>query len=184
MRAFVALSPSAEASAHLEQFLAVRRDAAAFRWSDDFHVTLAFCDGLPERAVDDLIGRLAEICGRHRSWTGRIAGGGAFPHADRAKVLWAGLRTDDPARLQRLSSSCRHAGSAVGAAVDGRRFTPHLTVARMGRPQQVTPWVRLLEGYAGPEFEVGSLSLIASHLGEGRGRRPRYEELAELAFRA
>lgn len=182
MRAFVALTPSAEASGHLEEFLAVRRHAADFRWSDDFHLTLAFFEQLPEHASDDLTDRLAEICARHRPWTARIAGGGAFPHPDRAKVLWAGLRADDPDRLERLSSSCRHAGSAVGANVDGRRFTPHLTIARMVRPRQVSSWVRLLDAYAGPEFEVGSVSLFASHLGEGRGRRPRYEELARLSF--
>ena len=36
----------------------------------------------------------------------------------------------------------------------------------------------MLEGYAGPSWTAGDVTLIASHLGEGRGNRPRYEEVA------
>ena len=44
MRLFVALVPPSEAVEHLDAFLAVRREAAAFRWSlaEQLHVTLAF----------------------------------------------------------------------------------------------------------------------------------------------
>ncbi len=69
----------------------------------------------------------------------------------------------------------------VKVAVDGQRFRPHLTLARLGRPQRVTRWVQLLDGYAGPAWQVTSWSLVASHLGEGPGRRPRHETVATLA---
>jgi 2'-5' RNA ligase len=112
--------------------------------------------------------------------TVRIAGGGAFPHPDAAKVLWAGLRTTDHAELVRMSEGARRAASAAGVAPDGQRFRPHLTVARMGRPRQVTRWVQLLDAYEGPSWQAGEWSLVASHLGEGPGRRPRYEEAARF----
>ena len=35
--------------------------------------------------------------------------------------------------------------------------------------------MRLLDAYEGPVFTVDQVALVASHLGEGPRRRPRYE---------
>ena len=66
--------------------------------------------------------------------------------------------------------------------VDGQRFRPHLTVARLGQPAEVSGWVRLLDGYHGPHWRAGSVDLIASHLGEGPRGRPRYERVETFPF--
>lgn len=179
---FVALVPPPEAAGHLDEFLDVRRAAAPLRWTtaDQLHVTLAFLAQVPDRRLDELVERLAAAARRRTPVTTRIAGGGAFPHPDAAKVLWAGLALDDEGsrELLRMAEGARNAANAAGVAVDGQRFRPHLTVARTGRPQQVTRWVQLLDGYEGPAWQASEWSLIASHLGEGPGRRPRYEVVA------
>ncbi len=97
-----------------------------------------------------------------------------------ARVLWAGLALDEAGRAEvdALAAGARTAMARAGAPVDGMRFHPHLTVARLGRPQEVTRWVRLLDAYEGPPWTIGEVALLASHLGEGRRRRPRYEVLA------
>jgi 2'-5' RNA ligase len=66
--------------------------------------------------------------------------------------------------------------------VAGERFKPHVTIARMGRPVEATPWVRLLESYRGPAYDLEEISLIASHLGEGPRKRPRYEVLERFGL--
>ena len=73
------------------------------------------------------------------------------------------------------------AASRAGVATDGQRFRPHVTVARLGRPAQVSSWVRLLDGYAGPTWATTGWALGASHLGEGPRRRPRYERVETFA---
>ena len=62
MRTFVAVVPPADVVEHLDEFLSVRREAAPFRWSaaEQWHVTLAFAESVPERSVDDLDERLAD----------------------------------------------------------------------------------------------------------------------------
>ncbi len=182
MRAFVAVLPPPEVARHLDEFLTVRRDAAAFRWSDpdQWHVTLAFTDSLPDRSLDELDDLLARAAGRHDSFGMRIAGGGAFPHADGARVLLAALEPDAP--MDGLAAACRSALSRAGARVDGQRFRPHVTLARLGRPTSVTPWVRLLDAYDGPRWTVSEVALVASHLGEGPRRRPRHEVLGTYAL--
>ena len=179
MRMFVALVPPEDAIEHLDEFLAVRREAAPFRWTlaEQIHVTLAFLASVPERKLDDLVERLARAAKRRTPVTTRVSGGGAFPDPARARVLWAGLDLDETGRTEvgRMATGARAAASKAGVEVGGQRFRPHLTVARLGRPAEVTPWVRLLDAYVGPRWPADTISLVASHLGEGPRNRPRYE---------
>jgi len=66
--------------------------------------------------------------------------------------------------------------------VDGQRFRPHITVARLGHPQEVTSWVRLLDAYRSPTWTVDRVTLVASYLGAGPRGRPRYEPVEEFAL--
>lgn len=178
MRMFVAAVPPSEALEDLEEFLSVRREAAPFRWTvpDQWHITLAFLAEVPDRSYDDLVERLVRAARKRHPMRATIAGGGAFPHVGRAKVLWTGVDLDDREELRRLATGCRAAASKAGIEVAGERFKPHITVARMGgRPIEGTPWVRLLDAYRGPEYDLDEITLIASHLGEGPRKRPRYE---------
>jgi len=181
-RMFVAAVPPPEVVEHLDEFLSVRREAAGFRWSapDQWHLTLAFSAAVPDRSVDDLGDGLGRAAARRRAFELRVTGGGAFPHADRARVLVARLGADDDAatELDRLAAGCRQAMSRAGARADGQRFRPHLTLGRLGHPDNVTSWVRLLDTYEGPAWRVEEVSLVASHLGEGPRRRPRHEVVA------
>ncbi|WP_122816017.1 RNA 2',3'-cyclic phosphodiesterase [Nocardioides pantholopis] len=183
MRMFAAVVPPEDAIEHLDEFLEVRRDAAGFRWAgaEQLHLTLAFLAQVPDRALDDLLERLARAAGRRTPFPARVVGGGAFPNPARARVLWAGLGLDEAGRteLDRLATGARAAAAKAGIAVDGQRFRPHVTVARMGRPQEVSDWVRLLDAYEGPGWTVDTLTLVESHLGEGPRGRPRYEVVAE-----
>lgn len=187
MRTFVALQPPPDAVDHLDAFLEVRRDAASFRWSptEQFHVTLAFLAEVPEHALDGLVEGLGRAAARRTSVETALAGGGAFPDVARARVLWAGLDLEDAGRteLERLAIGARTAANRAGVPVDGQRFRPHVTLARLGRPADVTRWVRLLDGYRGPSWTVDHVALVASYLGEGPRGRPRYETLEQLPLR-
>ena len=181
---FVAVVPPDDVVEHLDDFLEPRREHGSFRWSpaEQLHVTLAFLAAVPDRALDDLVDGLERAAGRRAGLTARIAGGGAFPGPADARVLYAGLDVDADGRLEldRLSTGARAAAGRAGVAVDGQRFRPHVTVARLGRPTEVTRWLRVLESYAGPAWTVDRVALVASYLGEGPRGRPRYETVAEL----
>ncbi|WP_298519453.1 RNA 2',3'-cyclic phosphodiesterase [uncultured Nocardioides sp.] len=178
MRLFAALTPPAEALEHLDEFLEPRRAAGELRWvqADQVHVTLAFYESVPERKLDDLVERLARAAARRTAFETALTGGGAFPDVARAKVLWAGLDLDEPARteLDRLATGCRAAASRAGVEVDGARFRPHLTLGRTKFPHDVSAWVRLLDAYTGPRWRADTLTLVASYLGQGPRGRPRH----------
>lgn len=181
MRLFVALVPPDEAVEHLDAFLDVRRAAAPLRWATaaQFHVTLAFLADVEERRIEDLGERLERAAAKRTGFETAIAGGGAFPSASNARVLWAGLDLNDHDReeLDRLATGCRAAANRAGIPVDGQRFKPHVTVARLGYPSEVSDWVKLLDAYAGPRWPADHIELVASYLGEGPRGRPRYETI-------
>lgn len=185
MRMFVALVPPEEALADLEEFLAPRQEASSgFRWTvpEQWHVTLAFLPQVSDRSLDDLLARLERAARRRTPFTVSVAGGGAFPHVGRAKVLYAGLDVTDGEELRRLARGSRAAANKAGAAAEGTRFHPHLTLARIGRPLDLTKWVRVLDAYRGPAWEAREISLVESHLGEGPRKRPRYEVVEAFAL--
>jgi 2'-5' RNA ligase len=188
MRLFAALYPPAAAVEHLDDFLAPRREAGTdLRWTDteQFHVTLAFMPEVAEHLVEPLADALAESLSERRPLDLRVIGGGAFPNAAEAKVIWGGLDVrDDPAgeSLTSLARTVRLTASHAGAAPQGGPFRAHLTVARSRRAFEATRWLRILEAYAGPAWIADEVTLVASHLGESRGRRPRYEVMAQVAL--
>lgn len=188
MRMFVAVRPPEEAIEDLDEFLSVRRAAGPFRWAlaEQLHLTLAFLADVPDHRLDALFERLAHAARRRTAFGTAIAGGGAFPDPARGRVLFADLDLTPEAstELDRLATGCRTAATTSGLEVDGQRFRPHLTLARIGRPTELSSWVRLLGAYRGPAWSVEEIALVGSHLGEGPRRRPRYEVIETFGLRS
>jgi RNA 2',3'-cyclic 3'-phosphodiesterase len=183
MRVFAAVVPPQEVLDHLEEAISPRREAGAgLRWTDphQWHVTLAFMATVPDHAVEPLVERVAESVAEVGPLRLALHSAGTFPDPGAARVLWTGVTGDD---LGPLARRVRSAANRAGAAPTGGPLHPHVTLARFPRPTEATRWVRALEPYAGPAWTASEVTLIASHLGEARGRRPRYEELATAPLR-
>jgi 2'-5' RNA ligase len=183
MRLFSAIIPPDHVVEHLDQFLSVRREAGDFRWTalDQWHLTLAFMPDVADRHLDDLVDRLKRAGHKRHPFELALAGGGAFPNVARAKVLYAAIPGEHE-ELNRLATGARAAATRAGTEVDGGKFRAHLTLARLGQPQELSNWIRLLDAYQGPTWQVDEFALIESHLGEGPRKRPRYEVLDTFPF--
>ena len=148
MRMFVAVRPPKPVLEDLERFVEPRRDSdSAMRWTrpQAWHLTLAFMAEVADRQLDGLVERLSDTA----TATGfelSLAGAGAFPNPGRAKVMWTGV-DGDVAQLAQLAGKVRSACSRSGVAVEGGEFRPHLTLARLARPMDVTRWLRIFELY-------------------------------------
>jgi len=176
---FVALPLPEAVKDDLAGFLEPRQEAGGhelgLRWTlpGQWHITLAFLADVADRNTDELLERLERAATRRKSFALRMAGAGAFPHAANAKVLWMGAEHDGE-ELMRLAGGVRAAAAKSGIAVGGGRFHPHLTLARVRPPSDVSRWLRVLETYSGPSWPVDEVALIASYLGQGTDGRPRH----------
>ncbi len=180
MRLFVAVVPPLQVLEDLADFVEPRREQdGPLRWvlPEQWHLTLAFMPSVADRHLDELAERLARAAIRRHAFDLQLVGAGTFPNPAQAKVLWAGTH-GDTAHLLQLSTGARAAASKSGIEVDGAKFRPHLTLARIPRPVDVTRWLRVFDTYAGPSWRVEAVELIESQLGQGPRGRPRHQTIA------
>jgi 2'-5' RNA ligase len=186
MRLFVAIAPPSAVLDELDALVEPLRERRLdLRWTnrEAWHVTLAFLGQVDEAAAARLLPRLERAARCHHQVRLAFAGAGAFPAAARANVLWGGLSGDRGA-LARLAESVAAGASRAGAPPPdkGRRFQPHLTLARCRMPADVTELVAVLDGYQGQPWTADRLHLVRSRL--GATEYPRYTSLASWPLRA
>ena len=105
------------------------------RWTRDenFHLTLRFIGDVDEGVADDVDSALLEI--NAPPFDVFIVGIGYFGKAKAARAVWAGIETSEP--LIRLQQKVDSAMQRIGLAAEERKYTPHITLARLkGTPQR------------------------------------------------
>jgi 2'-5' RNA ligase len=177
MRLFVGLAPPAAVLDNLDAACApLRAGREDLRWTSRelWHITLAFLGEVGEESLGRLLPRLERAARRHLTFGLSLAGAGAFPSPARANVLWGGLSGDRKA-LGELAMSVSAGARRAGAPPpdEGRRYRPHVTLARCRVPADVRSIVDNLSEYQGPAWAVEEIYLIRSTL----GGHPRYETL-------
>jgi RNA 2',3'-cyclic 3'-phosphodiesterase len=185
MRLFVAIALPPAALDELDALAAPLRAARQdLRWTnrEAWHVTLAFLGQVEESAAARLLPRLERAAQRHHAFRLAFCGAGAFPAPARANVLWSGLSGDRGA-LAHLAQSVAAGARRAGAPPPdrGRRFQPHLTLARCRMPADVTGLVAALAGYQGQPWAADRIHLVRSRL--GAAAPPRYATLASWPLR-
>jgi 2'-5' RNA ligase len=184
VRLFVAITPPAMALHELEAAVApLQALRPELRWSNpqSWHVTLAFLGEVDEKVAERLAARMERAAARHPGVDLLTAGGGAFPTVPRARVLWTGIRGDQEA-LKEIADSVAAGARRAGAPTpdEGRKFRPHITLARSKEPADVRPLVDALTGYCGSTWPADRIHLIRSYLGPA----PWYESIGSWPLRA
>jgi 2'-5' RNA ligase len=186
MRLFVAIAPPPGVLDELDALAAPWRAARHdLRWTsrEAWHVTLAFLGEVEESAVARLLPRLERAARRHPEIRLAFSGAGAFPAPHRANVLWSGISGDCGA-LAGLAATVAAGASRAGATPPdkGRRFQPHLTLARCRLPADVTGIVAALAGYQGQAWTADRIHLVRSRL--GAVAQPRFSTIGWWPLRA
>lgn len=179
-RLFVAVVPPASVRDAWDAFLEPRRDAdTELRWAlpESWHVTCAFMGRVADADADDLAEALQSVAARTAPFTVAVEGGGAFPHPDKALVLWLGV-TAGAQELGDLAVRCRNAATGCGIEVDGGRFRPHVTIAR-ANGQRVLRWLPVLDAIGRQAWPVTGFRLVRSQLHPGGAG---YQTVAEYAL--
>jgi len=142
---------------------------------ESFHLTLVFLGDCPDdtlQAAHESFETLHEP-----AFTLQLQGLGLFGK-DKPHTAWAGLAPSPP--LLRLQNKAETIARRAGCPIDGRRFTPHVTLGRF--PPPAFPETARLEravamggGFASDPWEVSDLVLWQSHR---TGKGPHYEVLA------
>lgn len=178
MRLFAAVELGAEALLALRTAVARVRKAApdqsGLRWLDSsgWHLTLQFFGEVDAARVATLSEACTAAAGTSAPFTLTLAGLGAFPRPERARVVWVGVQRG-ATELEALARALwAHTGD-LGFEPEARVFRPHVTLARARKPARV---IELLDAHppAAIDSVVAGITLFRSHLDRSGAR---YEAL-------
>jgi 2'-5' RNA ligase len=138
-RTFIALEIPTDVRAAVIDYIKQLRDkvpdvSASWSREDNLHLTLKFLGEVPVTRIEDVSAAASAAARASGQFELILAGSGVFPPKGKPSVLWIGL--EDPQGglhnvQQRLEEEC----DAHGFMRDSRAYHPHLTIARIRRPQ-------------------------------------------------
>ncbi len=177
MRAFIAIDlppPLKQAIAAVQSKLRSSLPLEAnkssdIRWTrpEGIHLTLKFLGNISDPQAELVTDSLRSLPPVER-FRIEVKGFGFFPNNHRARVLWVGVEA--PAALACLAADVEAAMERLGFAKEDRAFTPHLTLARFGRPEPrpaIETALREVRGATLGAFDVSGYFLFESRLSAG-----------------
>jgi RNA 2',3'-cyclic 3'-phosphodiesterase len=156
LRSFIAVEIPAEIQGALADRISPLKKTlpkALIRWVDpqNVHLTLKFLGDVSPADLEHLCGVLAPEVAACEPFSMSVGGLGAFPSLRRARVLWIGLAAPDA--LMTLSRLVETVTTRLGFPSEGRSFSPHLTVARVGQGASTTDLQRIHTALEGTKID-------------------------------
>lgn len=140
------------------------------RWvaPHNLHITLRFIGEVSEDRAQDIVAALDRI--RTGAFPVTVSGAGRFGSGDRTRTLWAEVERSEA--LDALHEKIDRALINTGLAPEGRKYTPHVTLARFGGGRgrdaaagRILQWLEAQGGFFAMPFEAREFVLYESHLG-------------------
>ncbi|WP_274423154.1 RNA 2',3'-cyclic phosphodiesterase [Chelativorans sp. YIM 93263] len=138
------------------------------RWVDveNYHLTLRFIGDIEGHVADEVANALDRV--RRPSFSLTLSGVGAFgqkkPHA-----VWAGVAASPD--LYALQGEIERICQRLGLPADPRKFTPHVTLARLknASPRDVASYLSARGNFATAPFRVNRFVLMSARESTGGG---------------
>ena len=173
LRCFIAIGLPDEVKAGFKDLQAQLKSGGqgSIKWVDPYsiHLTLKFLGGVDAAKIPPITAAMEEATQGIAPFSLKVEGLGAFPNLRRVQVVWVGMsgEVDKLANLQQCLESNL---AGLGFTPENRRFTPHLTLARVRDRASFDEREGLGELIAGTKFEpvhsfpVEAVSLMKSQL--------------------
>ena len=159
LRLFVGIPFPPELKLRLSQLCA---GVPGARWVDpgNFHLTLRFIGEVGEDLAADIDAALSRL--RARPFVLQLAGTGVFGNGGMPKSLWVGVERNLP--LAALRDKIEQALVRSGLPPEPRKFSPHVTLARLKHPapDQIAAFLSASAQFRAEPLEVDGFSLVAS----------------------
>lgn len=122
-------------AAHAKQLReAVPQASASWSKPENVHLTLKFFGNVAKERLPVLSEAATRVAGDFSPFQIKIGGTGVFPRRSRPQVLWIGVE-DSSGQLSELQQRLEEAFAREGFAKEDRGYRPHLTIARLRKPE-------------------------------------------------
>ena len=131
----------------------------------NIHLTLKFFGNVEHTRVERIGEALSRAVKGFLRFDVSIAGAGAFPNTRQPRVLWIGVN-DSSGQLKQLHESIDEECAKEGFEKESRAYRPHLTVARIRKPEGARALAEASQrfGFEPMEMIVKELLLFRSEL--------------------
>lgn len=184
MRLFTGIDLPEEVVANLNQLLDLLRPTAHLKWTPpyNFHLTTKFIGEWPEERLPELIERLESLTSRSPIDPIDVEGIGWFPNATNPRILWTGIKAGP--ELPKLASDTDQALGLLGIPLETKKFSPHLTLARIKDPVPLTQLQETIAQLPNNEFGTFRADEFHLYLSKPGPSGSIYTKLAEFPLKA
>jgi 2'-5' RNA ligase len=113
---------------------AVPGNKASWSRTENIHLTVKFFGSVEQKRIPRISDASARVVKKFSEIEIRIENTGAFPRLSQPRVLWIGV-SDPSGELARLQEMFEVECALEGFEKETRDFKPHLTIARLRRPE-------------------------------------------------
>jgi len=173
VRCFIAISLPDEVKAGLKELQAQLKSGhqTSIKWVDPYsvHLTLKFLGGVDGDKISPITAAMAEAVQGVSPFSLKVEGLGAFPNLRRVQVVWVGVSGEED-KLANLQQRLESNLAGLGFIPEKRRFTPHLTLARVrdqvsaGEREALGQIIAETKFEAARSFPVEAVNLMRSQL--------------------
>ena len=142
IRCFIAIELPEDLKNQIGQYISELRPLAPeIKWvrKNALHITLKFLGEIPSARVDQIVAALMPLHQQSTAVNITITGLGAFPNEKRPRVIWLGIEPNPRDLFFELHHTLEGYLEAIGVEREKRKFSPHLTLARIKIPQEQKP---------------------------------------------
>lgn len=161
MRCFLGLSVPNDAC---RQLSLLKGGIPGARWLEphNLHLTLLFMGEMKDDDLQELDWHLQDL--DLPSFELQLAGLGCFDRSGLCNSLWAGVEPCQP--LLALGKEVRRLAQRLRIPFDGKKFHPHVTLARFAMRSRAAllPWIEERATEPLPSFTTGAFHLYSSKL--------------------
>lgn len=129
--------------------------AASWIRPENIHLTMKFFGNVDQARVPVISAVTARVVTEFSPIQIEVGKTGVFPRPSRPQVLWIGI-DDQSGTLLKLQQRLEDEFALEGFAKEDRAFRPHLTIARIRKPQNAN---RVAEVHLGLEFSAVAVRL-------------------------
>jgi 2'-5' RNA ligase len=144
----------------------------------NLHVTLKFLGWTHEDTVGAVRAALEPALAGRKPFDVEAVGAGAFPSAERARVLWVGVK-DAAGALDKLAADVEARMVALGFPREERAYHPHVTIGRVKTPADCAP---LLAPVASLSFGTSTIREVTLFESVMKSVGSEYTPLFRLPF--
>ena len=183
MRLFTGIELPAEIASNLSRLIDLLRPAAHLKWTPAYnlHLTTKFVGEWPENRLDELLDRLQPL-GRRSPIPVNVEGIGWFPNPHNPRVLWTGVKAGP--ELAQLAADTDEATAALGVARETKKYSPHLTLARVKDAVPLAPIRQVIAQLPSVEFGAFTADRFYLYLSKPGPSGSIYTKLGEVLLQA